>query len=922
MKGKVSKTGYRANSKDKGNDFNFIPSNSISMQNVQFPVMLFPHSAASGFGKPVLAQPNEDHFFPNHEGVLEIPMKQFGGGVEGVRQREEMYQGYGKKFKFKRKKQDGGETNMFDGGLSPEDARTALIDGHILGNPLSDAQRSLFAQVAGTNEDGELLDENGEVVDETNQDTEEEEMRRGGQHNIRHRGRTSKNIKSSVNELFLRNHQVYGPSGKHIYDPKAQFGREVVPQPNLGNLSDYKDNSLIGNKGLSGHHESSDYMGTTNHDLGLNFTPAKGKFDFNAGNYFQGKSMTDWEKPSQFNPYIGVNYNGKIGTVGVSAYPGYVGASFTKTFEEGGETMKHKKIIPMPPHVFYVDGVPQNPWTNPYMQMGGVPDMDFDGDSDYDVDNDYMKKGGAKHWIQGAVKHPGRCTPGSPNYDCPKGSPQWRLAQTFKKHHGFHQDGGDVEGDYENNFDNPFFQVGGGTPQFKTQQDFSNYYGGKLKYTPVQAGSRGEYVNPADYVNNNGTWVSPTGAPIVGNHPQKTFAFAPPNGVFSPKVATPKVDTSNNMWQTSFDTSGFTRTHKQTGESQHFDRFGHPIQPQVINAGESVSANPVQKMGGQFCAECVGAAKEGGEFLKSLVKNAYKDVTKMKKGGQSAPQGMTGDDIRAERSNMFKSYLSNNAMKAIAMEEVDNMQSMMAQYGGNYALGGVPMGAMYNYAGNYRAQQGMETQAESLDIAPEFAGYVEPATANTGVSSNPIPGGYMGNDFMNRTLQENPEEDNINVPQNNEEIRAGVRKDYSNQQAMRGAVDPNPYNQNQTPLNNADLLAAQKKPNWFKRNGTQLASGLIAGMNFGSAALNAKNTRVNQNLLNQKTNADNIFSANTQMNRGEYDTNSGVFKPNQYTPVQNRGAMKMGGEHGDEQYLSAAQIKKLKAQGYEIHYLD
>jgi hypothetical protein len=28
----------------------------------------------------------------------------------------------------------------------------------------------------------------------------------------------------------------------------------------------------------------------------------------------------------------------------------------------------------------------------------------------------------------------GRCTPGSPNYDCPEGSPQYNLAQTFKKH--------------------------------------------------------------------------------------------------------------------------------------------------------------------------------------------------------------------------------------------------------------------------------------------------------------------------------------------------------------------------------------------------------------------------------------------------------------------------------------------------------
>ena len=58
----------------------------------------------------------------------------------------------------------------------------------------------------------------------------------------------------------------------------------------------------------------------------------------------------------------------------------------------------------------------------------------------YDQAWSVMEKGGK--WIQKAVKHPGRCTPGSPNYDCPKGSPQWNLAQTFKKHHGFHEEGG------------------------------------------------------------------------------------------------------------------------------------------------------------------------------------------------------------------------------------------------------------------------------------------------------------------------------------------------------------------------------------------------------------------------------------------------------------------------------------------------
>lgn len=54
--------------------------------------------------------------------------------------------------------------------------------------------------------------------------------------------------------------------------------------------------------------------------------------------------------------------------------------------------------------------------------------------------NEY--KSGGK-WIQSAIKHPGRCTPGSPNYDCPPGSPQHRLAQRFRSgEFRKHEDGG------------------------------------------------------------------------------------------------------------------------------------------------------------------------------------------------------------------------------------------------------------------------------------------------------------------------------------------------------------------------------------------------------------------------------------------------------------------------------------------------
>lgn len=37
------------------------------------------------------------------------------------------------------------------------------------------------------------------------------------------RGKTSKNIQSSINKIFLRNHTLFGHSGKNIYDPTVKF---------------------------------------------------------------------------------------------------------------------------------------------------------------------------------------------------------------------------------------------------------------------------------------------------------------------------------------------------------------------------------------------------------------------------------------------------------------------------------------------------------------------------------------------------------------------------------------------------------------------------------------------------------------------------------------------------------------------------
>lgn len=56
----------------------------------------------------------------------------------------------------------------------------------------------------------------------------DEEYRRGGSVNPLMRSRskrasTKKNIQSSINKIFLRNYDLFGPGGKNIYDPKAKY---------------------------------------------------------------------------------------------------------------------------------------------------------------------------------------------------------------------------------------------------------------------------------------------------------------------------------------------------------------------------------------------------------------------------------------------------------------------------------------------------------------------------------------------------------------------------------------------------------------------------------------------------------------------------------------------------------------------------
>jgi hypothetical protein len=88
--------------------------------------------------------------------------------------------------------------------------------------------------------------------------------------------------------------------------------------------------------------------------------------------------------------------------------------------------------------------------------------------------------------------------------------------------------------------------------------------------------------------------------------------------------------------------------------------------------------------------------------------------------------------------------------------------------------------------------------------------------------------------------------------------------------------------------------------------------------------------KAQEDLANSQT-ADRMFLGSTG-NRGDYDPNSGMFRPNQMVPVQYPGGMygayggsfQYGGmyEEGEELDLSPEEIEELRNQGYEIEELD
>lgn len=410
--------------------------------------------------------------------------------------------------------------------------------------------------------------------------------------------------------------------------------------------------------------------------------------------------------------------------------------------------------------------------------------------------NGYMKKGG--NWIPKHLKK-GRCTP-APNADCPVGSPQYNLAMTFKKHHGFHQMGGPTG------------------PMSVSQWDAYHASQGNLPlpYTVTGAAPSKykQYYNP-----NNYKGMELTGSMMNSVKDQDIFQYKAPINTMQKLAVAPTSDRKID-----FTPNGKIITYPD-GRQEHFDLAGNPIQPLVQS----------YKFGGSK------------DDFKTFMVNY---MSKKMGGPMDFKQGQDMDSYLSENMKIFKDYLAKNVMTNMISDEADNFY------------------------------------------------------ANKGFKQ-------MGGDIQ--------DDQDIQVPLSPEEQ---AQKDLYDQQQRGMAIDNTPWygpgpNAENSALNyNTPISFGTNGFNQFsKNNGMNMANAAIAGTNFLASMFEQSDRKAAERKMKLKYSTDNLFApVDSTMNKGNYDTNTGKFRPNNYTPNQFK--------EGGVVHMSDDEIKEFLCAGGTLKYMD
>lgn len=258
-------------------------------------------------------------------------------------------------------------------------------------------------------------------------------------------------------------------------------------------------------------------------------------------------------------------------------------------------------------------------------------------------------------------------------------------------------------------------------------------------------------------------------------------------------------------------------------------------------------------------------------FFSTFLENHFK--TK-EENADVAPQGHDTDSIVDMKKDYFMKCLRENVAKHMVSDEVKNISDFL------------------NNGGAYKAQDG--TQINLID--PNDPTKAPPVNTMFDYYTGPF-----GNN-------------NVQTP------------DYVTQEANKYPVfntDPmqqgTPSNLNLTPRGDIDEIAYNKymADNMKKAKNAQttsnVATGVMAGMNLFSNTADYIKNRDYQKKLKDQLSAENVFS-NLPVSRGDYDINSGAFRPNAMTPP----SYKKGGQYT----LDDTEIDRLKKLGYQIEIVE
>jgi hypothetical protein len=118
-----------------------------------------------------------------------------------------------------------------------------------------------------------------------------------------------------------------------------------------------------------------------------------------------------------------------------------------------------------------------------------------------------------------------------------------------------------------------------------------------------------------------------------------------------------------------------------------------------------------------------------------------------------------------------------------------------------------------------------------------------------------------------------------------------------------------------------------KRKNMWDVNGPLLNDKINRGVNFASGILEKLSAGKANKDMYDRYNADELYAVNQDKDRGTYDTNSGLFRPDEmgFTGVAALGGyMQEGGgyyEEGGDTYMSEEEIQQFLADGGELEFI-